>query len=167
MTRYFAGIGSRLTPEFILTKISKYSRALVDLGYILRSGGAGGADKAFESGIPTPSKEIFTDKDATKESMLLAAKHHPHWSKCNDLAKKFHGRNTMIVLGKDLKTPVDFVICYTLNGLTSGGTGQGIRVAISRKIPVFNLFFEDQANSLDDLIIKLRESRENNLKPIS
>lgn len=164
---FYAGIGSRVTPDFFLSRIERYSKALSDLGYILRSGGAGGADSAFEKVLNPNQREVFTEKDATVEAIEHASKYHPAWNKCNDLMKRFHGRNSMIILGKDLKTPVDFVICYTLNGEPSGGTGQGIRVAIANKIPVYNLFHEKQAISLDNLILSMRQKRDNNLKPIS
>ena len=47
-------------------------------------------------------------------------------------------RNGYQILGKDLKTPVRFVICYTPNGDRIGGTAQALRIAMDLKIPVFN-----------------------------
>ena len=71
--------------------------------------------------------------------MELAKKYHPNWPACGKLARQFHARNMHQVLGPDLKSPSDFVICWTKDGKASGGTGQAIRVAEDFNIPVFNL----------------------------
>jgi len=47
-------------------------------------------------------------------------------------------RNSHQVLGLDLNTPSDFVICWTKNGKDQGGTFQTIRIARSYDIPIFN-----------------------------
>lgn len=49
-------------------------------------------------------------------------------------------RNGCQVLGLELDKPSNMVICYTPDGLPSGGTGQAIRIAESYRIPVINLF---------------------------
>lgn len=54
------GIGARKTPEDILRHMTKIGRALEEIGAILRSGGAAGADLAFEAGFRNPMAcEIF------------------------------------------------------------------------------------------------------------
>jgi hypothetical protein len=50
-----------------------------------------------------------------------------------------HGRNAQIVLGDDLKTPVDFVVCWTPDGKLTGGTAMALRIAFDYDIPIFNL----------------------------
>ena len=45
----------------------------------------------------------------------------------------------MILLGADGKAPVQFVICWTLRAMGSGGTGQGIRIARGYGIRVYDL----------------------------
>lgn len=47
---YYAGIGSRETPTFVLEAFKQIGEELAKLGVILRSGGASGADSAFEEG---------------------------------------------------------------------------------------------------------------------
>lgn len=47
----YAGIGARETPEDICRKMSQASKAMAELGFCLRSGGAKGADSAFEDGV--------------------------------------------------------------------------------------------------------------------
>lgn len=137
--KFYAGIGSRSAPEDILEFMKEISEKLNKKEYILRSGGAIGADKAFESGAGT-NKEIFTTKDATKSAIRIASKIHPAWYNCNDYVQKLHGRNVQIILGKDLDKPVEFVICWTFEGKNLGGTGLGINIAKKYNIPVYNLY---------------------------
>lgn len=57
-TLLYAGIGSRETPRSILDLMTAIARKLEALGYTLRSGGATGADTAFEEGVER-LKEIY------------------------------------------------------------------------------------------------------------
>ena len=62
MTMYYAGIGSRETPKVVCDMMYKIGAAHADLGLTLRSGGAIGADIAFERGcdsIDSTLKQIF------------------------------------------------------------------------------------------------------------
>lgn len=161
MKRYYAGIGSRQTPEPILHVMRRLGYGLALRGYTLRSGAADGADSAFEQGCDSTqgSKEIWLpwpgfnhnrDSKLTPEAMHfeLAATLHPTWGYLKDGPKALHARNTAQVLGADLHTPVDFVVCFTPDGAQTheevnkgtGGTGTAIRLASLRGIPVFNLF---------------------------
>lgn len=145
MTTYWAGIGSRATPSDILSLMVEIAKKLCQKGYILRSGGAIGADQAFENGcahIDNNKIETFYWKNATPEAIEIASDLHPNWRACSDMARKLHGRNAMILLGQNLDTPVKFVICWTKNGGPEGGTGMGIRIAQKYDIPVYNLFFD-------------------------
>mgnify|MGYP006307016045 CR=1 FL=1 len=134
----YAGIGSRKTPFEVLDKMKNMALALQNVDYILRSGGARGADSAFESGAGD-KKEIFTADDATPEAMILTSKYHPNWNACKPYVKKLHARNAMIVLGKNLDKLVDFIICWTPGGTGSGGTGQALRIAKAYGIPIYDL----------------------------
>ena len=113
MVEYYAGIGSRKTPYFILQQMKSLATYLEDSGYILRSGGADGADKAFESGVIKGNKEIFYARDVPSDSpaLELASKIHPAWDRCSPYVRKLMARNCWQVLGRDLKTPVRGVIC--------------------------------------------------------
>jgi predicted Rossmann fold nucleotide-binding protein DprA/Smf involved in DNA uptake len=55
--RIYTGVGSRKTPKAITNLMTELARTLGDSGWCLRSGGADGADVAFESGAST--KEIY------------------------------------------------------------------------------------------------------------
>ena len=57
-------------------------------------------------------------------------------------------RNTYQVLGLDLMSPVDFVICWTPLGRDDGGTGQAIRIANAHNIPVYNTRNKDAVEAL-------------------
>lgn len=138
--KYYAGIGSRSTPLPTLQDMTIIAEQLEKLGYILRSGGADGADSAFEKGVDNPDNAIILrPKHATKEAMNLASTVHPAWHNCNEHARKLHGRNCQIILGENLQEPAEFVVCYTPSE-EYGGTSLGIRLARRKGILVYNLF---------------------------
>lgn len=147
----YTGIGSRnITPEGI-EKIKKVAQTLDNLGYILRSGGADGADSAFENNH-TGEKEIylpwknFNDNKSPlykipKAAREMAMKYHPMGRK---LAQHYGiwslmARNCQQVLGENLDTPTDFIVCWTPDDY-KGGTSQALRIARDLKIPYYNLF---------------------------
>lgn len=149
---YYAGIGSRETPNEILTMFEKIGYYLGQNNFILRSGHAEGADQAFERGCDKVNgkKEIyipwrnFEGSDSKLiveygEAFKIAEKFHPYWHNLKDGAKKLQARNSHQVLGKDLNSPSSFIVCWTKNGKGSGGTGQAIRIAKAYEIPIFDV----------------------------
>ena len=158
----YAGISSRKVPEEIGELMTKISEKLSEKGYLLRSYHAKGYNKKFEEGVKllvidkklTYNKEIFTLWDCTKNAILMASNYHPAFHNCNNYIKKLHGRNVMIILGKDLNDPVDFVICYTDDGKDKGETGLGIRVAEDKNIKVYNLYFKDIREKFEKWLLK-------------
>lgn len=153
----YAGIGSRKTPPAELERMTRAAERLAGMGYALRSGAAPGADTAFEAGAGD-RKEIFlpwagfngsksTFVAPTREAEEVAASVHPAWQKLSPAAKKLMARNSHQVLGEDLRSPVDFLVCWTACGSESeadrsaatGGTGQAIALASRWGVPVFNL----------------------------
>jgi hypothetical protein len=155
MTKYYAGIGSRETPAPMIAKMTTIANRLDKLGYLLRSGGAGGADKAFADGCV--NKEIYVPWDGFNgirqvfpipaQAFVIAEGIHPGWQYLSHGAKTMMARNAMQILGPNLDTPSAFVVCWTKDGCDSaatrtkktGGTGQAIAHASSLGIPVFNL----------------------------
>lgn len=150
----YAGIGSRDTPKHILNEMTALSTQLEELGFILRTGGALGADSAFLDGIQNPNKSVelylpwqgYNDYESPwhtvpKVSIQMASRFHPNWDACKQGVQKLHGRNCNIILGPDVRNPmpVDFVICYTKDAKATGGTGMAINVADYALIPVFDL----------------------------
>lgn len=155
--KYYAGIGSRETPENIKFAIERIVNYLNSIDYILRSGGAPGADSFFEEfatqkeiflpwrGFNNNDSNLFTP---TLDAHKMAEKYHPSWFKLSQGAKKLMARNCHQVLGLDLNSPVDFIVCWTRDGKASGGTGQALRIAQDLKIPVYNLYFKDTIHQI-------------------
>jgi len=155
--KYYAGIGSRETPIELKEKIKFIVEYLNQKGYTLRSGGANGADSFFEEFAEL--KEIFLPWqnfnnnqsplfNPSTEAFVMAEEYHPRFKSLSSGGKKLMARNCHQVLGKDLKTPVDFIVCWTKNGTINGGTGQALRMAEKLNIPVYNLFFDDAIEKL-------------------
>jgi hypothetical protein len=154
MKHYYTGIGSRKTPPEICELMTKIASLLEEFGYTLRSGGADGADSAFEAGVRSElNKEIYlpwkkfngsTSKHTkpSPEAFLMASTIHPVWDKLSYGAKALHARNIHQVLGADLNTPSELLICWTDGGGVTGGTATAIKIAKQRNISVWNLFDE-------------------------
>lgn len=152
MSKAYAGIGSRQTPEDIMTIMSGFAVLAESLGWILRSGAAEGADAAFERGVSNPAnKQIylpwgrFNNHTSLRTKPLDLAYEYAkevfpyNWDVLSQGAKKLHARNMHQVLGDHLADPVKFIICWTPNGEVTGGTGSALRLAAELDIPVFNL----------------------------
>lgn len=147
----YAGVGSRETPAEIVEIMRRVAGRLSARGLVLRSGGARGADQAFESGVPAgAAKEIFlpwkgfeshrsTLYRPPEQAFEIAARFHPRWEQLSPANRKLMARNSQQVLGADLSNPSKFILCWTVDGKATGGTGQAIRVAHGHGIPVFNL----------------------------
>jgi len=160
---YYTGIGARKTPGKFFGEMTQIAEYLYKQDYILRSGGADGADLAFEKGAKD-KKEIYlpwkgfnnSNSDLYEipdEAFKIAEKIHPAWERCKDEWKKFHARNVLQVLGKDLNTPSDFVVCWTKGGIIVGGTGIAMRIAKLYDIPLFNLAVNED---YDKIMKKIR-----------
>lgn len=168
MKRYYAGIGSRETPINVMETMRNIAIILERQGLVLRSGGANGADDAFEKGVSNPdNKDIYLpypefngrsskkspfiyipfgddDFDKAYESLI----HHPSKGKMGASAKNMMLRNYFQIYGIRNQPKSEFVICWTpdaANGTTikttydTGGSGQCIRLAAINNIPVYNL----------------------------
>ena len=168
---WYAGVGSRETPSEILELMTKIAMGLEKGNYFLRSGGAAGADSAFEKGIlDSTHKSIYlpykgfnynnSNKYAEPSVGALdwAKKVHPYFDNLGDFARKAHARNAHQVLGDNLDDPVKFVICWTPDGAEhmnechstdiTGGTRTAIVIAEMNNVPVFNLARPDAVTRL-------------------
>lgn len=162
--RFYAGIGSRETPEDVLDTMYRLATDLSFLKFTLRSGGAEGADVAFENGarnakgkieiyLPWKNFRGITDGilvEDDSEAQIIAESFHPAWDYLSRGAKQLITRNTFQVLSlKDDVPNSAFVLCWTKDGAEkrttkeSGGTGQSLRIAIAHNIPIFNLKNDD------------------------
>ena len=155
-TMTYAGIGSRNTPQAELEAMTEAAKMLSEKGYTLRSGGAKGADTAFEKG--TNKKEIFkVGNNPLTTELKIAEEIHPRWEALKSTyVKKLMARNTNQVFGKNLDTPVDFVLFYaeeTNNPLRpKGGTGQAVEMARRKGIPTINMADTNWKNQLEKVL---------------
>lgn len=153
---FYTGVGSRETPEDILSLMTKCAIKLREKGLGLRSGKAPGADTAFELGAGT-EKQIFVPWDGFQGGRLeyqvwdecyeIASKFHPAWQYLGRGARALMARNVLQVLGPNLCDPSEFTICWTPDGAytqamrskKTGGTGLAISISCEYGVPVFNL----------------------------
>ena len=156
---FYAGIGARNTPPQILNMMTHLASKLESLGYVLRSGGAKGADTAFELGVANPAnRQIYLPSQTFNQKVAgqggyINASNLPHWQQAVATVNQFHpapgnlsefaralmARNAMQVLGKTMNEPAKMVVAWTPGGQTVGGTGQALRMAQSYGIPIRNL----------------------------
>ena len=164
-----AGIGSRETPEDILDQMTEIGAICRERKIFVRSGHAPGADQAFEFGareyciayIPWKGFEGDTVTLGTKyiippdlEKLTHYAKQfHPAWEKLSPGAQKLMARNSCQVLGQNLESPADLIVCWTKDGQATGGTGQALRIAEKNNIPILNLY----NRTIEDVINQLQE----------
>ena len=166
MNKIYTGIGSRNTPIEILNLMTKIATELSNRGYLLRSGGADGADLAFEKG--SDNKEIylpwinfnnndsplylpFSIKECNEKAVELAKKFHPKWDNLSFGAKKMMIRNSHQLFGWKMDIESDFVIAWTKDGKDTGGTGQALRIAKYYDIKIYNLFNDNDIKQLKKL----------------
>jgi len=166
----YAGIGSRQTPRPILLNMTLFAETL-SRSYILRTGGASGADSAFLEGVKRTGSENFevyipqnnfnghrvseslniTDY-IPQEAYEMARKFHPKFDRLGEYAKKLMARNSLQVFGKRMDDPVEFIICYTSDGKASGGTGQALRIAEHYDITAYNLHNVDDFKYVKEMV---------------
>lgn len=160
MIRFYAGIGSRETPESVLDIMFDLGYKLSLAEFTLRTGVAPGADQAFIRGacannagdvvgyLPWPNFEadfvrahgIDTEQAPGAWTFPIAAQFHPAWDSLSQGAQKLHARNVHQIRGWQETSPLSkFVVCWTKDGGPTGGTGQAIRIAEHYGVPVFNL----------------------------
>jgi hypothetical protein len=166
----YAGIGARKTPPYILAFMTRIATKLDALGWVLRSGGADGADAAFENGATQKATYLpwpwFNGRDGalvarnrpSARALEIAPQYHPNWKNLSEAAQKLHARNVHQILGADCNSPCSMVICWTPDGSTeittarTGGTGQAIRIAAAHKVPIFNLQRDDHRAAWEEVL---------------
>lgn len=103
------------------------------------------------STLPRKHLAIIRNKDLIAETERIASEVHPAWDKCNEWARGMHSRNCHQILGYDLKSPVDAVICWTPDGAVVGGTATALKLSMKYNIPVFNLGVKDKESVLQSI----------------
>lgn len=159
--KFYAGIGSRETPPKVLKEMKIIADMLAERNFTLRSGGADGADTAFESGardnlelyLPWRGfngreKGIFSYTEAHSLTAQHVWKHRQEignvpisWYSLKSTTKLMMTRNICQVLGYTMKKEdhSKFVVCWTKDGEEHGGTAQAIFTARLYEITVYNL----------------------------
>jgi hypothetical protein len=169
--KVIAGIGSQDTPRDIQVEMFSLGQFCKANGIYVRSGGADGADKAFFNGArefcinylpderfggPWPNwARTFPfdslDPEIRAKALRSVDEYHP-----NPEAVRRKGPRVVKLIARDYlqimgsKEPVvmsQAVVCWTLNGSGSGGTGQAIRVAKKFNIPVYDLGSADRIST--------------------
>jgi hypothetical protein len=156
----YTGIGSRQTPKDVLRILYYIGDRLAQHNWILRTGGAEGADMEFWHGavfhgyanaevyLPWKSfngwgnsSDKVTRTEPQEEAYGIAEQFHPGWKYLKFGAKKLHARNVHQIYGRDVTKPEfsDCVICWTKGGKGEGGTGQALRMARHHEIPIYDL----------------------------
>lgn len=165
-TGYYTGVGARATPKDILKIMNDISLFLSKKGYVLRSGGANGADIAFEScsirkNIYLPWRGFNNNKsdfyNIPERYYNIAEGFLDNWKYMKPSVKKLMARNVQQVIGHDEDIILsDFLICYTSNGETIGGTGFAIRLAEYYNVPILNLgkFSKDNIKKNINIFLK-------------
>ena len=172
--KYYTGVGSRETPQVILDLMFKTAKYLDSKNYILRSGGARGADCAFEMGASIDKCHVYSINAkhkavSGKPSIIpdlekfrdLAKLCCLHYNKINSqYAKDLHTRNICQIIGSDCDNIIksEFVLCYTQYGEYKGGTTTAIRCAERFDVPIFNFGTYD---SITDDILRIKEIKYN------
>lgn len=149
--RFYAGIGSRSTPPYILHLMEDIALRLHAAGWMLRTGGAEGADMAFMEGADTCHLMLpwpgFNHHDIivngrwragaryfypTPYATDVSVQYHPKPARLSRQAQLMMGRNAMQVFGYidddgTFTQPFSkFVVCWTPDGAvekTSRTTG--------------------------------------------
>jgi len=174
----YAGIGSRTTPERVVSLMTRLGKELAALNWRLRSGGSGAADLAFEAGVrsqhppdhwvhymeiylPWPGFDqrgvlacdySLRERPTAVQAWALARSVHTHWDNLKDSGRKLHARNSFQILGPQLLDPVDYVVYYSKpmdNGEVSGGTRTAVEIARLFKVREINLYTVQAQDALE------------------
>ena len=170
--KILTGVGSRETPREILEVMRRVCKKMVLQGYILRSGGADGADTYCAYGwgdawsedpevhdaeiyIPwngfnelrTGQKNVVLVQDGKiiQQAHKILKEVHPAFDKLTRGPLALHTRNCFQVLGADLNTKSSIVLAYAKTdskGNPMGGTATAINIAKREGIVVRNLYLE-------------------------
>jgi hypothetical protein len=147
----YAGIGSRKTPEDVLKLMHAIAVKSAAKGRILRSGGAQGADQAFESGALSANGRIESWNPRLRPVIMHPWAVHECKRHCWEypldqmqvFIQSLLVRNMYQILGEDSTHPVSGVILWTPDpdpcSPKSGGTRYAARCARMHGIPIWNL----------------------------
>ena len=147
----YTGIGARETPPDVLALMRRIARHFAARGVVLRSGGSPGADIAFAEGCGDGPKEIYLPwpgfngntsplvlddawyaRIAASEAWAVLRKALGGESPPVELdalpreTRLRYARDVPQVLGRDLASPSDLILCWT----PPAGPPEGTRIAL-------------------------------------
>ncbi len=171
-----SGIGSRETPTHIQEQMFQIGVWCLENQVWVRSGHADGADWAFEQGAQEyclaylpwlgfnkhlTSRARWCIPQVTSAMLDITKKYHPAYEKLSPGGLQLMARNACQILGVSLKDPVNAVVCWTKDGEPSGGTGQAIRIAMDRGIPILNMYHQQFYDHLkvQNELLRISEQR--------
>jgi hypothetical protein len=156
--------------------MERISARLAARGWVLRSGGACGADSAFARGAARNAgiSDIFVpwrgfngvtggivgSVQSAARAAEIAAAAHPIWDRLALSVRALHTRNVFQVLGASLDRPSAFLLCWTPDGAeceatssrSTGGTRTAIVIAHRYAVPVVNLARSDSMSRLEEIV---------------
>lgn len=152
----YAAISNENAPANVIEQFKSIAIDMENRGYTMRTSGNKGVEEIIE--VVAQNKEIyipwkkFNDRESQyckvdKSAIDLVGTLHPSFQDLKDSVKAIIGRYAHVILGKDLKSPVRCVVCWTEDGVESakdktaktGYCGTPIQIASNARIPVFNL----------------------------
>jgi hypothetical protein len=165
----YVGTGNKETPDDVLKRMSVIAKTLEQFDFVLRTGGLEGPDAVFEDSVKNLELYIpwkgFNNKESknyfnTTQSLDVAKMFHFGFDKLKPAIQAFLAKNVRMVLGKDLKSPAMFIVCWSEDGVehvkdrtsSTGNIGHIIAIASSMKIPVFNLGKPDAEKRLKNYL---------------
>lgn len=155
--KIYAGIGSRKTPPQALGLMTQLAGAMEQKGYLLRSGGAKGADQAFEAGVADPKhRAIYLPEQEFAGRRAGPGGYHdarqlPGYGKALEMVEHYHpnpaalramdarrpagnvsvmdlmARNAMQVLGPNLDRPADTIVAWAPGGYEGQNPPRSVR----------------------------------------
>lgn len=162
----YAVVGNKEVPSKWLEWAEQTAIKLDELGFTLRTGGgAMPLEEAFENAtthkeIHLPWKEFNQKESSYTRTHAGAAglirKLQPNFESLKPAVQAILSRNAAVIYGKDLRSPVRFLITYTDDGVEhgkdrtsqTGFAGLAIGLAGWLKIPVYNLKNEEAVSKL-------------------
>jgi len=152
----YVGSGNRDAPSDVSETIQRLAKFLEEFGFICRTGGMEGPEQNFEDAAKNHELHLpwkgFNNKESksafnTPEALAIAKMFHPTFDDLKPAIQAFLAKNARLVLGKDLRSPALFVLCWSADGAEcsrektarTGNVGHVIAIASAIKIPIFNL----------------------------
>jgi hypothetical protein len=165
----YGGLCNPDAPDSVMSQMKTLAERLEAKGYTLRTNGAKGGEASMEAGSSDVEAHIpwrnFNEHPSklnrtTDEAKAVIRQFAPGFDGLKPAVQTIIASKAHVILGKDLKNPIQFLICWTQDGAETmaqrnaktGYIGVGIALAASLKIPVFNLKNPDALERLKQFL---------------